>query len=140
MSSFPWEVLILGVVLGVNRLATPATYERPIAFWAIQVMNVAVALPVALVGIPGTEGFPALGWLIAGLLLFHVLQNVSLRGTALARKRQALAAREQARKLRALEAPAALPRSDTPLPGTPPSDAPLPGTPAEAPAEKPPAE
>ncbi|MDP2309723.1 MAG: hypothetical protein Q8P18_27130 [Pseudomonadota bacterium] len=103
MNEFPWEVLVLGLVLGINRLGTPATYHRPLAFWGIQVMNLAVAIPVALRGIQGAEGFPALGWLIAGLLVFHVLQNVSLRSMALTKKRQELAEREQLRKLRALE-------------------------------------
>lgn len=105
MTGFPWEVLALGVVLGINRLATPATYDRPVLFWAIQILNLALAAPLAILGLPGAERFPALGWLIAALLLFHIFQNVSLRARAHTRRRQEAAGLEQMRKLRALEPP-----------------------------------
>jgi hypothetical protein len=114
MSGFPWEVFVLGLVLGINRLGTPATYQRPVAFWGIQVMNLALAVPVAIRGISGTENFPALGWLIAGLLVFHVLQNISLRTVALRRIRQEEQAREQQRKLRALDATTSATADDAP--------------------------
>lgn len=123
MSAFPWEVLILGLVLAINRVATPATYHRPIAFWGIQAMNVALAVPLAIVGLPGAEGFPALGWLVAALLVFHTLQNVSLRGVVLTKKRQELAEREQFRKLRALEPPANDAPGEAPPEGAPPPEA-----------------
>ncbi len=103
MNEFPWEVLILGAVLAINRLGTPATYDRPVAFWGIQVMNLALAVPVVIWGLPGVEGFRGLDWLIAGLLVFHVLQNVALRSNVLTRKRQEQAERDRIRSIRALE-------------------------------------
>lgn len=114
MSEFPWEVVILGIVFGINRLGTPLTYHRPVAFWGIQAMNLALAVPIAVRGIPGADGFPALGWLIAGLLVFHILQNVSLRSAALRRARQERAEVEQLRKLRALEATTTATAHDAP--------------------------
>jgi len=102
MSEFPWEVVILGLVLGINRVGTPHTYTRPFAFWGIQAMNVALAVPAVVFGLPGMDAVPLLGWLIAGLLAFHVLQNVSLRGAALAQTRREQDERDRIRKLRAL--------------------------------------
>lgn len=102
MSAFPWEVLVLALVLAINRLGTPMTYTRPVVFWGIQAANVALAVPAVLVGVPGMEAFPAVGWLIAGLLAFHVLQNLSLRSAALTQQRRERDERERIRKLRAL--------------------------------------
>ena len=109
MSAFPWDVLALAVVLAVNRLAVPATYARPAAFWTIQALNLVLTGAVAVYGLPGLTDFPTVGWLVAGLLLFHVIQNVALRGNALQARARERAERERLAKLRALEAPPAEP-------------------------------
>jgi len=104
MKSFPWDVLVLAVVLAVNRLATPRTYFHPTAFWAIQAVNAVLALAVGIWGLPGLGAFPSVGWLIGGVLAFHGLQNVALRTQAVDQRARAAAERERMRKLRALEA------------------------------------
>lgn len=105
MNGFPWDVAGLALVLAINRLGTPATYFRPVGFWAIQALNLGLAVAVVVWGLPGLAGFPSVGWLIAALLGFHVFQNVALRGQALRKRALDEAERERIRKLRALEAP-----------------------------------
>lgn len=113
MTDFPWDLVALALVLAVNRLGTPATYERPVAFWGIQVVNLVLAAAVAVFGMPGLSTYASVNWLVAGLLVFHVFQNITLRGQA-RRKREAQAAeRARMRKLRALAGE-----------GSPPSEAP----------------
>ncbi len=103
MKTFPWEVLVLAAVLAVNRLAVPSTFFRPAAFWAIQAVNVVLALVAAVYGVPGLTAYPSVGWLVAGLLAFHVFQNAALRSQALRKREQEQRERERLQKLRALE-------------------------------------
>ncbi|MFN7143537.1 MAG: hypothetical protein ACK4YP_07175 [Myxococcota bacterium] len=102
MKAFPWEVLVLAALLAVNRLLVPMTYTRPAAFWAIQAVDVALAVLVAVYGVPGLEAFRSVGWLIAGLLVFHVLQNIALRSQARAKREREEGERERLRKLRSM--------------------------------------
>lgn len=102
MKTFPWEVLVLAALLAVNRLVVPMTFTRPAAFWAIQAVDVVLAVLVAVFGIPGLEAYRSVGWLIAGLLAFHVLQNIALRSQALAKRAREEGERERLRKLRSM--------------------------------------
>lgn len=104
MTAFPWDVAALALVLALNRLATPATYFRPVAFWAIQGLDLALAVAAAVWGLPGLAGYSSVGWLVAALLAFHVFQNVALRSRAVHKRAMDEAERERIRRIRALEA------------------------------------
>jgi hypothetical protein len=112
MKEFPWEVVVLAVVLAVNRLIVPATYTRAAAFWALQVMNLSLAVVVVMVGLPGLANYPVVNWMIAGLLAFHAFQNIALRRVTLDRAEADAAERERIKQVRRLHQAAAEPPRD----------------------------
>lgn len=97
MQRFPWEVVVLAVVLALNRLVVPGAVRRPPVFWGVQALNAALALGVVIFGVPGLEGYPAVSWLIAGLLAFHIVQNLTLRSRVLGEARRRADERELTR-------------------------------------------
>lgn len=120
MKEFPWEVVVLAVVLAINRLLVPATYTRPAAFWAIQAGNAVLAIAIIVVGLPGLANFPVVNWMIAGLLAFHAFQNIALRRATLEREAADTEERERIKRLRRLEAQPDVPEDQRA--GAPPKD------------------
>lgn len=98
--AFPWEVVALAVVLGINRLALPAAIKRPPLFWAIQAMDVAVIVAVLFFGMPGLKHVPAVAWMVAAIVAFHVVQNLSVRSKAVHDERRKAEERELVRLAR----------------------------------------
>lgn len=85
MDGFPWEVLALAALLAVNRLLVPLVLLRAPPFWILQAVNLAAALFVVIFGMPGLAAFPAVKWLVVGIVVFHLVQNLALRSGALHR-------------------------------------------------------
>ncbi|MFZ5481812.1 MAG: hypothetical protein ACOZNI_33940 [Myxococcota bacterium] len=101
MDTFPWEVLVLGLVLLGNRVVLPLTLARPPLFWGLQALDVAVAVAaVAHAGLPGRTAYPIVGWMVAALLVFHVVQNFAVREQHRLREEREAAEREHLRILR----------------------------------------
>jgi hypothetical protein len=101
MDDFPWEVLVLGLVLLGNRVLLPLGVKRPWLFWALQAMDVAVAVgAVVHAGLPGRSAYPVVGWMVAALLAFHVVQNFTMRDHARRAIERADAEREYLRLLK----------------------------------------
>lgn len=100
MDRFPWEVLTLAAVLALNRLAVPSVAARPALFWAIQAVNLGGGAAVIFFGVPGLGEYPVVGWLVAGLLAFHAVQNFATRGKVLHDAQRRTEEREIARMVR----------------------------------------
>lgn len=71
---------LFGVVLllALNRAATLGgrVFARPRVFWAMQILNLAGACWMVLVGVPGFAGpLNIVNILLAGLLVLHILVN-----------------------------------------------------------------
>lgn len=77
MENFPFDLALLAGLLVANRTVMQEVRRRAI-FWAFQAVNLAAAAWFALVGIAGLEAFPIARWLVAGLLVFHAVQNVAV--------------------------------------------------------------
>jgi hypothetical protein len=114
MTNFPWDLVGLAGLLAVNRLGLKAAIARPSLFWGLQGLNLAGAGAALVWGMPGLSAYPQVSWLVAGLLAFHVFQNLALRAQALTHAERDAGERERWRKLRALDAPPAAPPSDPP--------------------------
>ena len=71
------DLLGLALLFAVDRLVTPRVTGRPWLFWPLVGLDVAVAAYVMLFGLPGVEGLWVVRWLVAILLVFHAVQNVS---------------------------------------------------------------
>lgn len=71
-------LLSIAVLLGLNNALVRISWlkVRPVTFYAVQVLNVAVAGWLFWRGIPGFEHIPAISWMLALLLILHVVQNV----------------------------------------------------------------
>ena len=82
MSDLPWDVVGLAGVLAANRLLVPRVALKPGIFWPIQAVTAGLAVGVAVAGLPGLTEYGAVKWLVAGLLAFHVAQNLSIRSMA----------------------------------------------------------
>jgi hypothetical protein len=104
--SFPWDIAVLTAVLGLNRILVPSSLRRPALFWTIQAVDLTLALLVLVFGLPGLGSIRVAGWLVGGLLVFHVVQNLAMRQAELGRAEREIAERERLRKLRSLEPPA----------------------------------
>lgn len=107
----PPELMLLAGLLFVNRLVIPSQVLVTPVYLAVQAMDVAAAVGVAWVGLPGLEEYPVVTWMIVILLGFHVAQNASVRS----RKRhdQEMRAAEQER-IRHRAALRAAPEPDAP--------------------------
>lgn len=79
MTAPPRELMLLAGLLLMNRLIIPAQALVTPVYVAVQAMNVAAAVGVAWVGLPGLEAYPVVKWMIVILLVFHVVQNASVR-------------------------------------------------------------
>ncbi|NOY24645.1 MAG: hypothetical protein GXP62_02125 [Oligoflexia bacterium] len=72
--------IIFGVValLAINHflLRLPGWTSRRGVFWGVQVVNLAAACFMIVVGIPNLHGLAHyLNWVIALLFMFHIIQN-----------------------------------------------------------------
>ncbi len=105
MRSFPWDVVGLAVLLGANRLLIPRVALRPRLFWAVQAVTAGLAVGIAVVGLPGLGAFLEVRWLVSGLLVFHVVQNLALRTALVQRAERDAFERELAAQLRRTETP-----------------------------------
>jgi len=101
----PWEVVVLAAVLVLNRFAARAVLQRPILYWGVQVINAVLAALVAVFGLPGLPAVPAVRWLVSGLLVFHIVQNLAYRSQVRGAAKRELAERERIRQLKALVEP-----------------------------------
>ncbi len=79
MSGFPWEAVVLSLVLLGNRVALRLSHRRVAIFWSIQAINLGCIGYVLGVGIGGMEDHAIVNWVVAALLVFHIAQNFSLR-------------------------------------------------------------
>jgi hypothetical protein len=79
---FPWEIAVLSVILIANRAMARASWRYPLLFWVIQGADLLAIVYLALVGMKGLEGVPAMNWIVCGLLAFHIIQNFGLRAKA----------------------------------------------------------
>lgn len=77
---FPYDLAGLAILLLLNRTVVPSLQHAG-AFWTFVAIDVAAAAYFAVVGVQGLHGFPVVNWIVAGLLCFHAVQNVLLRGT-----------------------------------------------------------
>jgi hypothetical protein len=94
MSPPPAELIVLAVLLLINRLVVPTQALNTPVYGAIQLANGAAGVYALFVGVPGLDRYPVVGWMVGGLLLFHVAQNASIRS----RKRHDLEMREADRE------------------------------------------
>lgn len=78
LSDAPWDFGALVVVLLLNRTLVPSL-KRPVAFWCFQALTVGTAAWFVVFGIEGLGRVPVAKWVVAGLLVFHAVQNVVIR-------------------------------------------------------------
>lgn len=71
-------VALAGLLL-VNRVLMPRLAPRPAAFWALFGVNVAVLVLVVWKGMPGTGGHGPARWVIAVLLVYHLVLYLQTR-------------------------------------------------------------
>ena len=69
----------LAGLLLVNRVVMPRTAHQPVAFWSLFGVNVAVLVLVVWRGMPGTGGHGPARWVIAALLVYHLVLYVQTR-------------------------------------------------------------
>lgn len=79
MTAPPVELVVLAVLLLVNRLVIPGQAQNLVVYTLIQLADLLAAAVVLWRGLPGLDAFPVVRWLVAGLLVFHVAQNASIR-------------------------------------------------------------
>lgn len=75
----PWELVALAALLLANRVLIVRYADRDAVYWPLQVADVAAAGWVAWAGLPGSDHTPVVRWLVAALMVFHVVQNAALR-------------------------------------------------------------
>lgn len=73
-----FELLILVLVLIANRTIVHAL-RAPALFWAFQGLMLGLAGWFAWYGVTGLQGYGVVRWLVPGLLVFHLVQNVAVR-------------------------------------------------------------
>ncbi len=78
MSAPPWDFGLLVMVLLANRTIVPSLKAAPM-FWAFQAVTVATAGWFIWNGIDGLDRVPIAKWVVAGLLVFHAVQNFVVR-------------------------------------------------------------
>ncbi len=76
----PREAVLYGVVvlLALNHvlLRWPGFYRRRALFWSVQFLNLAAAVTIMVVGVPGLPGaLSVFRWILGLLLLFKVVQH-----------------------------------------------------------------
>lgn len=74
----PWDLAVLVGVLVANR-SLVRWIQHALFFWSFQAVIVACIAWYALNGVQGLEHVAAVRWLVCGLLIFHLVQNVAVR-------------------------------------------------------------
>lgn len=74
----PWDLALLVGVLVANR-SLVRWIPHPLFFWSFQVVLAGCAAWFAVRGVQGLESVAAVRWLVSGLLVFHLVQNVVVR-------------------------------------------------------------
>jgi hypothetical protein len=82
---FPWDLVALAVLLGVNRLAGPKWLLRTPFYVGVQFLDVVAIGLVLWFGLPGTQSYPVVKAFVAVVIAFHVVQNFAARGLAVQR-------------------------------------------------------
>lgn len=75
MDGFSIDLVVLAAFLLANRTIVPELRRAPL-FWGFQAINLGGAAYFAIWGVTGLERYPVASWLVAGLLVFHSIQNV----------------------------------------------------------------
>ncbi len=78
MDPFPWDLVVLVVLLVAHRTVVPSLRSSP-AFWTFQAITVGAAVWFAVYGVIGTADVPIVKVLVPGLLIFHAIQNIAVR-------------------------------------------------------------
>lgn len=78
LADAPWDFGLLVLVLLLNRTLVPSL-KQPALFWAFEAFTVGSAVWFAWRGIDGLERVPVAKWVVAGLLVFHAVQNYVVR-------------------------------------------------------------
>lgn len=77
------ESVLLGVitVLALNQAAVrlPAVYERPWAFWLVNLIDLVAGLGILIFGLPGFDHAPPVRFVVGLLFLMHIGQNLKLQ-------------------------------------------------------------
>ena len=81
MDPFPWDLVVLVVLVVVHRSVVPSLRSSS-AFWTFQAVNVGAAVWFAVYGVNGTADVPIVKVLVPGLLIFHGIQNIAVRSGA----------------------------------------------------------
>ena len=80
MEAFPIDLACFAGLLLANRTIVPELKNR-YAFWTFQAVNLGAAGWFAFRGVEGLETYPVASWLVAGLLVFHGVQNAVVYST-----------------------------------------------------------
>lgn len=111
-----WILVGVVAVLAVNRFLVhlPGWHQRRGLFWSVQVVNLAAACFMIVLGVPGLAGLAHyVNWVIALLFVFHIVQNNSRLVQARKEVHAEASAQDQAARARVQ---AALQRTDEPPP------------------------
>lgn len=73
-----YELLFLVLVLIANRTLV-RSMKHPALFWAFQAVLFGLAGWFGWNGVGGLQGYGVVRWLVPGLLVFHIVQNVVVR-------------------------------------------------------------
>lgn len=102
MNSYPWEVVVLSVILLSNRLVARAYWGQAAGFWSVQAVNLGAAVYIAYFGISGLQSFGPVNYLVSALLVFHIAQNFGIRQRLLQSRAAEQRFREEAQKARSI--------------------------------------
>ena len=105
MIHYPWEILFLAAVLLLNRAALRASWSRPWLFWLIQGLDGLCLGWLLLHGLSGLEHIPAANWMVAALIVFHMIQNFNLRTRSLQSGRAHTRLRQRMQKAHTIKPP-----------------------------------
>jgi hypothetical protein len=72
------DLLVLVLVLIANRTIVRSLRSAAL-FWTFQAGVFALAVWFAWHGVAGLEGYGVVRWIVPGLLVFHIVQNVVVR-------------------------------------------------------------
>ncbi|MBX2803226.1 MAG: hypothetical protein KTR31_36435 [Myxococcales bacterium] len=103
MDQSNWVLFGLVALIGANQLLVrmPVVRSQPLAFWALNVVDLVVGGLVLGFGLPGYDHAPIVSWVVGLLLVLHVAQNLQLRSSWEQEKRkEAQAERDAERKAR----------------------------------------
>lgn len=79
MDTSTTALLAIAAILGLNQLVfrLPGWERRRIIFWFVQLLNLATATAVLILGLPGFEdtAADAIKWVLGLLLVFHIVTN-----------------------------------------------------------------